>query len=414
MDTEAQLPNSSTTAAESVTSSLDEDISSTVNNECMVCSDKATGLHYSVNTCEGCKGFFKRTVQKQLKYACRGIGHSGGCLITKESRNNCQHCRYKKCLSVGMNVTAVREDRAPGGRPHAKKLKSDPTTPALEPEPQAQDQATERSHCEDILDAASSSEEQDSRHDDIMAPDKSNDMMQLLEELKASRPDIIPVGGSQDVEGPGDEAVGEQASDEASSMMQCGYKELQLIIRWAKKVPGFTDLSIGDQMCLLKSSFMELNILRLAYRSMATCRNKILQFAEGVVLNEEETVKMGWDLELIKSTCTFAKRLSEMNVDYSDFCLLNALILSFPDAAGLQDKEVVQRLQARFMDCFYFYCQTKRPQDTKHYGQMLLRLQALRALSAKAANCFFDMIDKGTLPVDPLAQEMFVDGFTSL
>ena len=26
---------------------------------CMICEDKATGLHYGIITCEGCKGFFQ-------------------------------------------------------------------------------------------------------------------------------------------------------------------------------------------------------------------------------------------------------------------------------------------------------------------------------------------------------------------
>ncbi|KAM4600378.1 nuclear receptor subfamily 4 group A member 3 [Polymixia lowei] len=37
---------------------------------CAVCGDNAACQHYGVRTCEGCKGFFKRTVQKNAKYVC--------------------------------------------------------------------------------------------------------------------------------------------------------------------------------------------------------------------------------------------------------------------------------------------------------------------------------------------------------
>ena len=66
---------------------------------CVVCNDKATGYHYGVFTCEGCKGFFKRTVQKQLEYSCRG---DGNCEVNQFSRNRCQHCRFQKCVEQGM------------------------------------------------------------------------------------------------------------------------------------------------------------------------------------------------------------------------------------------------------------------------------------------------------------------------
>lgn len=36
--------------------------------------------------------------------------------MTKEQRNRCQYCRFKKCLKQGMVLEAVREDRMPGGR----------------------------------------------------------------------------------------------------------------------------------------------------------------------------------------------------------------------------------------------------------------------------------------------------------
>jgi hypothetical protein len=36
-------------------------------NLCMICSDRASGFHYGVLACEGCKGFFKRVCKEQLK-----------------------------------------------------------------------------------------------------------------------------------------------------------------------------------------------------------------------------------------------------------------------------------------------------------------------------------------------------------
>lgn len=80
---------------------------------CMICEDKATGLHYGIITCEGCKGFFKRTVQNKRIYNCVA---EGSCEINKAQRNRCQYCRFQKCLHKGMVLAAVREDRMPGGR----------------------------------------------------------------------------------------------------------------------------------------------------------------------------------------------------------------------------------------------------------------------------------------------------------
>ncbi|XP_018900480.1 retinoic acid receptor RXR isoform X2 [Bemisia tabaci] len=75
---------------------------------CSICGDRASGKHYGVYSCEGCKGFFKRTVRKDLSYACR---EEKNCLIDKRQRNRCQYCRYKKCLSMGMKREAVQEER---------------------------------------------------------------------------------------------------------------------------------------------------------------------------------------------------------------------------------------------------------------------------------------------------------------
>ncbi|KAJ8972816.1 hypothetical protein NQ317_009513 [Molorchus minor] len=75
---------------------------------CSICGDRASGKHYGVYSCEGCKGFFKRTVRKDLSYACR---EERNCIIDKRQRNRCQYCRYQKCLAMGMKREAVQEER---------------------------------------------------------------------------------------------------------------------------------------------------------------------------------------------------------------------------------------------------------------------------------------------------------------
>ncbi|CAM6000779.1 unnamed protein product, partial [Sphagnum balticum] len=75
---------------------------------CAICGDRASGKHYGVYSCEGCKGFFKRTVRKQLAYTCR---EQSACLIDKRQRNRCQYCRYYKCKQMGMKQDAVQEER---------------------------------------------------------------------------------------------------------------------------------------------------------------------------------------------------------------------------------------------------------------------------------------------------------------
>ncbi|GFO06443.1 nuclear receptor subfamily 2 group c member 2 [Plakobranchus ocellatus] len=77
---------------------------------CVVCGDRASGRHYGAISCEGCKGFFKRSIRKQLGYACRG---TRDCPVNKLHRNRCQYCRLQKCLSVGMRSESVQQERRP-------------------------------------------------------------------------------------------------------------------------------------------------------------------------------------------------------------------------------------------------------------------------------------------------------------
>uniref|UniRef100_A0A0N4ZME3 Nuclear receptor domain-containing protein n=1 Tax=Parastrongyloides trichosuri TaxID=131310 RepID=A0A0N4ZME3_PARTI len=75
---------------------IDEDYSS---KDCVVCGDKSSGKHYGQYSCEGCKSFFKRSIRRSLSYSCRG---NKNCCIDINHRNQCQFCRLKKCIKMGM------------------------------------------------------------------------------------------------------------------------------------------------------------------------------------------------------------------------------------------------------------------------------------------------------------------------
>ena len=69
------------------------------NEVCSVCGDKASGFHYNVLSCEGCKGFFRRSVIKSAQYSCK---NNGRCEMDMYMRRKCQQCRLRKCREAGM------------------------------------------------------------------------------------------------------------------------------------------------------------------------------------------------------------------------------------------------------------------------------------------------------------------------
>ncbi|KAK3866329.1 hypothetical protein Pcinc_028130 [Petrolisthes cinctipes] len=79
---------------------------------CKVCQDHSSGKHYGIFACDGCAGFFKRSIRRQRQYVCKSKA-AGGCLVDKTHRNQCRACRLSKCVQAGMNKDAVQHERGP-------------------------------------------------------------------------------------------------------------------------------------------------------------------------------------------------------------------------------------------------------------------------------------------------------------
>ena len=76
------------------------------NGMCSICGDRATGKHYGAPSCDGCKGFFRRSVRKNKDYHCR---FSRNCEVNKDGKPiyqrglNYIHRPFKPCLYLGKN-----------------------------------------------------------------------------------------------------------------------------------------------------------------------------------------------------------------------------------------------------------------------------------------------------------------------
>ena len=60
-----------------------------------------------------------------------------------------------------------------------------------------------------------------------------------------------------------------------------------------------------------------------------------IKFAEGLVIPVSTAEKMGWGYELVHATADFTARLKELNMDHAEFCIMSAIILTYPGNVGV-------------------------------------------------------------------------------
>ncbi|XP_006627644.1 estrogen-related receptor gamma [Lepisosteus oculatus] len=326
---------------------------------CLVCGDFASGYHYGVASCEACKAFFKRTIQGNIEYSCPVMNE---CEITKRRRKSCQACRFRKCLQVGMMKEGVRMDRVRGGRQKYKR-RVDSGGPFCIKAPYS-------------------------------SPTKPTGN-KVISHLLMMEP--TPVCAMPDPTTPD--------SDIKTLMTLCDLlnRELLVVIGWAKHIPGFSALSLVDQMALLQSGWMEALILVVVSRSLSFTEE--LVFAGNFRLDRAQCRAAGLQ-DLYTALKHLISKYQQMHLSPEEVVTLKAMVLANSDSGSVENPEAIQQFQDVLHEALQDFETGRHPGDPHRTGKLLMTLPLLRQTANRAVDTFCRLQLEGRVPMHKLFLEM--------
>uniref|UniRef100_A0A673XXJ3 Nuclear receptor subfamily 1, group H, member 3 n=1 Tax=Salmo trutta TaxID=8032 RepID=A0A673XXJ3_SALTR len=323
------------------------------NEVCSVCGDKASGFHYNVLSCEGCKGFFRRSVIKSAQYSCK---NNGRCEMDMYMRRKCQQCRLRKCREAGMLEQCVLSEE----QIRVKKMKKNEeetarTSAVVTPTP--------------VPEVVPLAPEQLEMIEKLVAMQKQCNKRSFID-----RPKVTPWPQSQD---PQNREVRQQRF---AHFTELAIMSVQEIVDFAKQLPGFLELTREDQIALLKTSTIEIMLLETSRRYNPAIES--ITFLKDFSYNKEDFAKAGLQLEFINPIFEFSKGMNDLHLDEAEYALLIAINIFSADRPNVQDHELVERLQQPYVDALRSYIMIKRPNDHLMFPRMLMKLVSLRTLSS--------------------------------
>ncbi|KAM9312758.1 peroxisome proliferator-activated receptor alpha [Gastrophryne carolinensis] len=375
----------------------EEAASKSLSIECRVCGDKASGFHYGVHACEGCKGFFRRTVRLKLVYdRCERT-----CKIQKKNRNKCQYCRFEKCLSEGMSHNAIRFGRMP--RSEKAKLTAEVLT--CEPEMKDSQMADLLSLARLIYDAYQKSFNMNKlKARAILTGKGANPLFVIhdMETLCVAEKTLVPqmvVNGIQNKE----------AEVRVFHCCQCTSVEIVTeLTEFAKSVPGFTELDLNDQVTLLKYGVYEAMFAMLA--SVMNKDGMLVAYGNGFITREFfKSLRKPFG-DIMEPKFDFAMKFNALELDDSDIALFIATLICCGDRPGLLNVPSIEKMQENIVHVLKLHLQSNHPDDGFLFPKLLQKMADLRQLVTEHALLVQTIKKTETdASLHPLLQEIYRD-----
>uniref|UniRef100_A0A8C7G2U1 Peroxisome proliferator-activated receptor gamma n=1 Tax=Oncorhynchus kisutch TaxID=8019 RepID=A0A8C7G2U1_ONCKI len=346
--------------------------------DCRVCGDTASGFHYGVHACEGCKGFFRRTMRLKLVYDHCDLH----CRIHKKSRNKCQYCRFQKCLLVGMSHDAIRFGRMP--QEEREKLLAEFMDVSPRSPESADLRALSRQLC---LSYHRHFPLTKSRARAILSGKTHGNSPFVIHDMKSltAGQDFInsrqfPFLEHQRSVLPPQEPAGELELFFFRQVQFRTAEAVREIIEFAKSIPGLTELDINDQVTLLKYGVIEVMLIMLA-----PLMNKDgTLFAYGQIFMTREFLKCLRKpfCEMMEPKFEFAVKFNVLELDDSDTALFLAVIILSGDRPGLVNVKPIEDLQEAVLQALELQLKTIHPDCPQLFARLLQKMTDLQPLVA--------------------------------
>ncbi|XP_065344081.1 orphan steroid hormone receptor 2-like isoform X1 [Cloeon dipterum] len=428
---------------------------------CVVCGDRASGRHYGAISCEGCKGFFKRSIRKQLGYQCRG---SKNCEVTKHHRNRCQFCRLQKCLAMGMRSDCKDLKHLPGAVQHERK----PISVVREPGSGSSSTSTSALHhgnsasrsfggldvrappgisfselglvgqllagvsgksydgnSQSYSPAASGDEEasvsssgdyNESHHptpdlisqalENMVKTLRQNDSldvsMECIDQSSCEEPLITEENVPFNLQTP---TLLPQYFN-AHYCCESASRLLFLSLHWARNISVFRMQSSEAQIDLVKSCWGELFALGLAQCSGVLALPDIFSYIvqnlqSSLVQDSYSAQKVKEIADHISKLHIFVNTMQKLNVTDKEYAYLKTISLLNPDIPGFQSANIVSQHQLRVMREFQSYLKSQCPASGElRFSQLILRAASLKKLHSQVLEEIFFARLIGSVQID--------------
>uniref|UniRef100_A0A914UYW2 Uncharacterized protein n=1 Tax=Plectus sambesii TaxID=2011161 RepID=A0A914UYW2_9BILA len=339
---------------------------------CAVCGDLASGIHYSVASCNGCKTFFRRVVADNRIYACK---NSGNCPVNKDMRCSCRHCRFKKCLDVGMDRTELNIEH---GRKRSKKSLPDEfgtktdSPPSIDPR-KPSTAGTSDARLESLIHL-------EYKYMELMTSDKVP-IYSCIDEALASSDTIFH-----------DDVIRKKevapTDPTRSTFWYWRGKTLSIFIDWAKTFNIFQCLSYTDKVSLIIHSGCSHLVFSEAFHTPEPYTDRIV-FPDGMSANRNRPAKklVGLVPTFVAVIDNILVPLRKMQLTQSEYVLLQAVILLDPECPSLSEsgREMIAAERRMIVSSLRSHCWAtwSDPLEAAHrYGALLLRIVSINKVAA--------------------------------